>query len=312
MGDWFYPAGGVLLLLLLATDVFETAFHAEGRGGPINRKQNRLIWSVVRWAATIGGETRPRLLSIGGPLIAIATIVTWSLLLLVSFGLIYLPYVLEFHFSPGQPGSAILEAFYYSGIIAATVGQGDVVAPGSTLRALTVLEAVSGYALVTVAVSYVLAVYRELIASQALATAIDARLTRDTEIGGADAGLDEDWARSVTLRLGHVLEAHFNYPILHYFRPTRTTRALPPQLRRLLVAHLQGSERGETAHSGASSAEPGSRHALRAMVGRYIGEVHSLFVRQEAEPEESPDDERGRIDEILEMMRYDPDEPTGR
>lgn len=310
MGEWLYPAGGALLLLLLATDVFQTAFHAEGRGGPIHRKQNRLIWNAVRWAATVGGRTRPQLLSIGGPVIAIATIATWSILLLAGFSLIYLPYVLDFHFSPGQPGSAIVEAFYYSGIIAATVGQGDVVAPGSTLRMLTILEAVSGYALVTVAVTYVLAVYRELIDSQALASAMEARLPWGPETNEAGVDLDPEWARSITLRLSHVLEAHYNYPILHYFRPSRSARALPFQVARLLATGGEGSERrdGTPAPSAAGS---GSRRALRAMIRRYIAEVHRLFVDQEREPGEDLDDERARLEEILSMMVYDQPDPRG-
>jgi len=313
MADWLYPTLGALLLLALAVDVFKTAFHAEGRGGPINRRQNRLIWNVVRWAGTLGGGTRPRLLSIGGPLIAVATIAAWSLLLFTGFALIYMPFVLDFHFSPGQPGSALLEAFYYSTIIGATLGHGDVVAPGATMRVLTMVQAVSGFALLTVAVTYVLAVYRELIATHALASALDARLgaaeaavARDGAAAN-DAGLvdplDGDWARSVTLRLCHVLEAHFNYPILHYFRPSRTARALPHQLDRLMRRRSAADERG--AGPAASTAQD-SVDALHPMLTRYIGEVHSLFVRQAREPEEHPRDPRERLDEILGMMAYEP------
>jgi hypothetical protein len=97
--------------------------------------------------------------------------------LLTGFALVYLPYVAGFHYSAGTAGPPLLEAFYYSGIISSTLGQGDVVARGGWLRALTVLQALASFGSVTVAVTYVLAVYRELVASEALAAVIDARLS---------------------------------------------------------------------------------------------------------------------------------------
>lgn len=295
MIDWIAPASGTALLCLLAWDVFMTAFHAEGRGGPINRRQNRLIWQAVRTLGTLGGLVRSRVLSLGGPVIAITTIAVWTATLLTGFALIYLPWILDFHISSGSPQPRLLEAFYYSAIIAGTVGQGDVVAPTAVLRAVTILQAMSGFALVTVAVSYVLAVYRELIASTTLAGALHARVPRS----GTDRAQDspgEGWSRSITFRLSHSLESHFNYPILHYFRPTRHKRALPVQLARL-------SDWLHSAEAADSPATP-SVDALRSISDRYVEEVHSLFVRQATEPEASPEDPEKHMREILRMMVY--------
>lgn len=301
---WLFPLSGALLLALLALDVFQTAFHAEGRGGPINRRQNRVIWKLVRWTATVGGRRSGPLLSLGGPLMAVTTIAVWSLLLLAGFTLIYMPYILDFHFSTGSPGPATLEAFYYSGMVAATLGQGDVVARGAALRVVTIIQAVAGFALVTVAVTYVLAVYRELIASQSLAEALDAWLADGPEASPPEPGTDPEWDRSITLRLSHVLVSHFNYPILHYFRPTQRSRALPPQMEKLLAGlrlrQTQGGGEGGGGHSATSS-----HRALEAMVDRYIAEVHSLFVRQEPKPDEDTNRDTLRLRQILSMMAYE-------
>lgn len=304
MDQVLYPAAGALLLGLLAFDIFQTAFHAEGRGGPVNRRQNRWIWNLVRRIGTAGGATRPKVLSLGGPLMAVTTIGVWSFLLIAGFALIYLPHVLDFHFSPGQPGSALLEAFYYSAIIAGTLGQGDVVAPGTALRIITIVEGLAGFAMVTVAVSYVLAIYRELITVQTLAAALHARLgDPDDRDGPPIPTHDPDWDRSITLRLAHVLEAHFNYPILHYFRPSRQSRSLPPQLSRLLLA-------GRSFEEQAAGSDLGTSHrALGNMIERYVSEVHTLFVRQEPDPDEDTDAERARLRQIVSMMAYE--DPTG-
>lgn len=47
---------------------------------------------------------------------------------------------------------------------------GDIVADGEVLRLLTALESFSGFALLSASVTYLLAVYRELIAVQSLAS----------------------------------------------------------------------------------------------------------------------------------------------
>jgi hypothetical protein len=310
MPEWIYPAAGTLLLGLLAVDVFRTAFHAEGRGGPINRRQNRALWRLVRAAGTRGGRNRPEVLSLAGPLMAVTTIAGWSLLLIASFGLIYVPYVLDFHYSPGEPGSRLLEAFYYSGILASTVGQGDVVAPDGWLRVLTVIQATAGFAFVTVAVTYVLAVYRELVEAQSLAAAIDARIEEGRESGeGPEAA---DWDREIGLRLGHVLESHFNYPILHDYRPPRKTRSVPWQ-----VARLYRARRGDAAShgdvptsGGAAAADTGSqgsisRRALLAAIRRYGSEVHRLFVRGEATGEGQWQPTESELEGIVEMLGYE-------
>jgi hypothetical protein len=323
MSDWLYPISGTALLLVLALDVFRTVFHAEGRGGPINRVQNRTIWGTVRRLGTLGGRLRPRVLSWAGPLMATSTIAVWSLLLIGGFMLIYLPHVLSFHYSPGEPGVRLLEAFYYSGIVAATLGHGDVVARGGVLRMLTVLQALSGFALVTVAVTYVLGIYREVVASQALAGVLDVRLRGygDEPAEGSpptdprQAGLEDhdgDWDRAITLGLAHVLAAHFNYPVLHYFRPSDSRRSLLPQLARLLVAGraMEARRRRGAPETDAGPGTGLSHGALFTLIDRFITEIHSLFVGggagTESEAEgEVVDVEMARLRQVLVMMVYE-------
>lgn len=310
MPDWIYTAAGVLLVGLLTADVFQTAFHAEGRGGPINRRQNRVLWRLVRAVGTAGGRTRPEVLSLAGPLMAVTTIAGWSVLLIVSFGLIYFPYVLDFHYSPGQPGSPLLEAFYYSGILASTAGQGDVVAPDGWLRALTVVQATAGFAFVTVAVTYVLAVYRELVEAQSLAAAVDARL--EEAHGGRDGPDAANWDREIALRLGHVLESHFNYPILHYYRPPRKARSVPWQVARLYRARRERPDEGGGPASGEAAARDSatledslSRRALLSTIRRYSSEVHDLFVRGDASGEGRWQPTESELERIVSMLAYD-------
>ena len=312
---WLAPVLGLLLLALLAVDVFQTAFHAEGRGGPVNRRQNRAIWRTFRWIATRGGRTRAAILSLAGPAMAVTTIAGWSLLLLTGFWLIYLPVILSFSYPAGEPGSALMESFYYSGIVAATLGHGDVVARGSLFRFLTVVEAFAGFALLTVAVTYVLAVYRELVRAQTLAASIDARLRVDPDSGevvdlrarDADA-----WDRTIALRLAQVLESHYNYPILHYFRPSRSRRAVPWQVARLYQAKRDQDPPEPQGDSAGDRGGSASHMALMSIIGRYVAEVHALFVPLEIDEESDQKATRSRLDQIVHMLRYDSPVNHGR
>ena len=309
MSDWIAPTVGASLLLLLALDVFKTAFHAEGRGGPINRYQNRLIWAAARRFGCAGNRARAGVLSQAGPLMAVITVVVWTVLFVTAFALVYLPFIDVFHYSPGSAGPPPLEALYYSGIMASTLGQGDVVAPYGWLRVATIVQAITGFAAVTVAVTYVLAVYRELVKAQTLAAAIDARLShrdgdRDEEHDGAvepDSNDVAEWDRTLALRITAVIESHHNYPILHYFRPRERGRSVPYQVARLF-SYLRAQEAGPAAGDRTGSASV-SRSALRAALGRYIDVMHDLFVRPDGAGTPDQDDgEAGRLRDIVSML----------
>ena len=50
MTDLLSAIAGLLVLAFVGMDVFITVFHPEGHGGPLTRRQNRLVWGL--WKAT--------------------------------------------------------------------------------------------------------------------------------------------------------------------------------------------------------------------------------------------------------------------
>lgn len=142
--------GGSLLVLLLV-DVLLPVFHPQGHGGPLHRLQNRFLWAVLkRFGRSRGGHDRPRFLALCGPVIAIVSVASWGLWLIVGYGLIYFPFGDAFRTTVAN-GVPSVDAFYYSGYVASTLGLGDIVPAAPGLRLLTVLEAMSGFALFAVA-----------------------------------------------------------------------------------------------------------------------------------------------------------------
>lgn len=305
------PLLGALLLVLLLVDLFLTVFHAQGRGGPLNRVQNRAVWALFRRAGIRGdGTSRAGLLGFAAPVMAVVTLTIWVVLLVVGYALIYYPWMPTFLVSPGEFRTSWVEALYYSGYTAATLGFGDVVADREALRLLTVLEALSGFALLSASVTYLLAVYRELIAMQSLASNI-AGYSRSAEVhtlqfvraGGYEAMAR--WAEGITSRLLQVLQAHFQYPILHYFRPSERKRALPVQFGFLLA--LRGvADREDLAQPVTLLEHHPSFLALQDAVGEYLRTVEEVFVPERfgGEKQEDRDPLERAHERLLGYMRY--------
>lgn len=288
---------GLALLVLLLSDVFFTVFDPRGRGGPLNRRQNRFLWRLLRNM----GARHDGVLAVGAPLMSVVTVISWVALLIVSFALIHYPFVDGFLVSPGSLRAPWVEALYFSGYTAATLGFGDLVPDRPTLRLLAPLQALLGFALVSVSVTYLLAIYRELLAMQTLASFIAVNLKDESGRAGewakrGDAA--ERFAERVHWSLLQALQAHFHYPILYYFRPEERTRSLPVQLVGLLAALDRVSERGD----------PESRMpfgVLRESLGEYMQLVEAHFVPKDFATDVEREDDAARAGErLLRFMRY--------
>lgn len=294
-------------------DVFLTVFHAQGHGGPLTRAQNRVIWGLFR---TVGvradGAPRERLLALAAPVMVVTTLTIWMVLLVVGFTLIYYPWVRTFLVSPGELRTPWAEALYYSGYTAATLGFGDMVPDQEALRLLAPLEALSGFALLSVSVTYLLSVYRELITMQSLASNVagyfragEVHTLQFARAGGY--GAMARWAEGVTSRLLEVLQAHFQYPILHYFRPSQRDRALPVQIDLLLGLRRMANGEDPARPTALLEHHP-SFLALQDAVWEYLRTVEEVFVphrfKQESPEEKGVEPLEFAHERLLEYMRY--------
>ena len=229
---------GVALLALLTIDVFFTVFHPNAHGGPINRRQNRLYWRVATGVGCrLSGRWRDRVLSAAGPMLALVTLGVWGLALLLGFALIYYDFTAFLMHSEAPLESRWWSAIYYSGYVGSTLGLGDVTPSEDWLRVVTVIQAFTGFMLVSVAVTYILALYGAEGDAESCATGLATFLgDADEEIGRRARDLDrlDRWAAGQTRRLTGVLTAHSRFPILHYFRPPDRRQSLLVQIGRTL------------------------------------------------------------------------------
>ena len=161
-------------------DMFHTLLHPTGQG--------RLSRMVLTGMWKVSKATGHRLGSTVGPLAMVAVILVWVLLQLLGWALIYLPHVPEgFMYSSGVDPSDYpdaLEAVYLSAVTLSTLGYGDMVATDLWVRTASPLQALTGFALLTAALTWFTQIYPPLSRRRALAL----------ELKGL---ADSDWAGSV-------------------------------------------------------------------------------------------------------------------
>ncbi len=218
----------LLLILIVLWDVFESMVlpRRVQRRLRFARYFYRVTWgaytSVVRRVSDAG--RRESLLGFYGPLSIIMLLVVWAGLLVLAFGLLQ-----------WSCGSQLLldgrktnfgNDVYMSGTTFFTLGLGDIRPDSALARAITVVEAGTGFGFLALVIGYLPVLYQTFSRREITISLLDARagspptagemLRRHTLADGTQQ-LDRlllDWERWA----GDLLESHLSYPILAYFR----------------------------------------------------------------------------------------------
>ncbi len=216
--DWVARAAGAAIVFFVIRDMFHTLGHPEGQGG-LSRFVLGTLWRLSR----LGGG-KGRLSRLTGPLALLTVIIVWALAAIVGWALIYLPSIpTGFVYASGSlvgRTSAPLDALYISMTTISTLGFGDVAPAPGWLRVVTPLEALFGFALLTVAVSWVLQVYPALARRRVLAIRLS--LLRRAEILTGLPDSDSDLLPPVLERLSiEIVQSRIDltqYSETYYFR----------------------------------------------------------------------------------------------
>ena len=244
MRTFIYTAAGVALLAVIAYDVYATVLHASARYGPVGEGLNRFVWRAGRAVAfRLSRASRHRLLNALGPLLMPLLVVVFVNALVLAFALIYYPRMpAQFTVSGEAESSNIVNAFYFSGVTLTSVGYGDIVPKTSAMRFVAFAESASGLGLISLAIAYLLAIYRALERKRAVALSFYHQSGEGADAAGYIAyhfvegkfhGLREE-LRAATRDIQELLEAHIEHPVIHYFHPAEVYKGLPRMLFLLL------------------------------------------------------------------------------
>ncbi|HEX8129516.1 MAG TPA: potassium channel family protein [Pyrinomonadaceae bacterium] len=228
---------GLGLLFFVAYDVYATILDASGRAGPLSRLVNRGVWAVGRSLAfRFSRQRRHRLLNLVGPMLMPVLIVLYLLLLISGFALIYLPRMpAEFSVHPSAVSANWIESLYFSGTSLITIGYGDITPRTLFVRFFALIEGASGFALISLAVTYLITVYSALERKRVIALSFYHQADGGADVAGFIAhhfvaerfhGF-EFVLRTAAREINELQESHVEHPVIHYFHPVAVHKSMP-------------------------------------------------------------------------------------
>lgn len=227
--QWVWTVVGVVVVLLALRDIFFTLWYPSGTG-TISMQVMRAWWAAGRRLSR--RDEPPAVL---GPAGMASVIGVWAALVILGWALVYAPHMPgAFSFSPGLDSNRgpLLDSVYLSIVVVATLGLGDIVPTDGWMRVVLALQALTGFGLLTAAVSWVLQIYpaltRRRLLSLRLHQLTQARTTERLRAleGTFAAHLLEDLAADVTAIRVDLTQ----YAETFYFHDARPTASLPATL----------------------------------------------------------------------------------
>jgi hypothetical protein len=256
----------------------------------------RLTWRpYAGFASRVGDDRREAYLSFYGPLSMILLVAVWAVVLVVGFAF------LQWAAGPDGQGDFGVD-LYFSGTSFFTLGLGDVVPHTSVARALTVVEAGTGFAFLALVIGYLPIVYQMFARRETNVSLLDQRagsppsaaelLRRNVENGDVTSMIQllHDWE----IWVADLLESHLSYPTLAYFRSQHENQSWIAALAVILdvSAYLLACGAGRATRQAAFTFAVG-RHA--------VGDLSNIFEvapRAAATDRLSPEDAH-RLREIV-------------
>ena len=235
--DWLLLPAGVALILAGILDVFFTVLHYDGFGFLSIRLYRRLFDVARLVTRPLPRKYRALGLSMAAPLMVPVTITVWIFLVSLGYALIYLFGMRsgDFALSVGRLEPSLPEAFYFSGTAISTLGLGDITPTGGLYQASAVSEALIGFGILTLSITYVLGVYNVLqqlgvltagLYHQAQDTGDPWSILAPHFPGGEHRGL-ETHLMYLHQGLVEIYEGIRQYPIVYYYHSRHAYRSLP-------------------------------------------------------------------------------------
>lgn len=173
MANLVMVAGGLVVLVVLV-DMLLTVLHPDVEG-PLAWFVQRAIWKASLLGARAVGPYRRAVLSLAGPLLVVATFMTWAVVFVLGLSLVVWPNLEDYRSEPELSHSrplGFIDAFYYSGVTVSVLGYGDITPTTGPLKVLAVAASGLGFAVLTGLVTYLVQVIQGIDERQRLALTV--------------------------------------------------------------------------------------------------------------------------------------------
>jgi hypothetical protein len=225
-------AAGVSLLLLALYDGLRTTIAIAEWPGPLTRLLNRTVWRGFR---KMTSRTDSRILRSAGPLLSITLVGTWVVAVWIGWALVFAAVPTSvIDAETGEPASFAAK-IYYTATTMVTTGVGDFVPTTDAWRVLAGAVSVSGIALVTLAITYLVPIIGAAVDRFHFAEFLNALGGSAGELvvrhwDGESFDLLGERMPTLVDRITRMRAAHLAFPVLHFFHGPDAKRALAPQI----------------------------------------------------------------------------------
>lgn len=219
---------GVVLVVASLNDVFQSVIvpRAVGRRLRPSHYTSRGMWrawpAIARRVHPHDEEAREDFLAVFAPVNLVGTLMLWSLLLVLGYGLFFYALRDDVHPHLNSP----VDAFYFAGTSFFTIGFGDFVGATGWTRLISLAAGASGFGVISTTTAYLFALFGSFQQREQFVVTVGARAGSPPSGVGmlAVAAHSETLAelpsvmREAQKWCASILETHLAYPILAYFR----------------------------------------------------------------------------------------------
>lgn len=272
----FYLLLGAFLLALAIVDLLWTTLWVDGGNGPLSARLTTWLWRGLRKM----GERRSRTLSLAGPIMLVASLLTWVVLIWAGWTFLFAGGDGALIDTQGREPVTWSARIYFVGYSMFTMGNGDFIPKDGFWQIATGLTTASGMLFVTLAVSYVLSVLGAVAQKRSFASGVtgigmqgEALVERGWD--GEDAHALDLPLNTLASQLDLLADQHNTYPILHYYHSDRaeTASAVAVAVLDEALTLLRFGVPGE--HRPNAAVLEGTRSSVES----YLRTLHSAFIK---------------------------------
>ena len=273
--NWIFFVVGGALLTLVVVDMLWTTLWPDGGSAPVSARLSNVLWRGIRRT----GSSRSTIVSLAGPIVLTATLVTWVSMLWVGWTLVFAGG--ENSLRDTSDGSSVTwpGRFYYVGYSMFTMGNGDFAPVGGFWQVLTGLTTASGMLLVTLGVSYVLSVLGAVAQKRSFAGTVKGLGTSGAALvragwNGRDLHDLDLPLSALAADASSLADKHKTYPILHYYHSSSAQNASALAVATLddALTLIRYGIADRTLYNAAVVEN------TRSSVGSYLATLHEAFI----------------------------------
>jgi hypothetical protein len=234
---------------------------------------------IRRIVLRLAGSDNHRLLSLTGPVVLIFSVLAWALLMWAGWVLIFTSSPTALRQAHTHQIATLGDRIYFTGSTLFTLGNGDFSPQGPWWELATAVASLSGLFLVTLAVTYILAVIEAVVQKRSFASQVAALGKSPAEFvmrcwNGAAFPQVELQIVSLTEQLNMVTEQHTAYPLLHYYHEFPRRQSVPLGLAIFAEAVSIFERAVEPAHRPA----PAALHCARDSIHDFLTTLKDAYI----------------------------------